>query len=71
MFSASDYSGGESVFRLSGLAIAFLILVVLFSYNVVNYDLYHNFSPQIDALFGIEERQFYWNLAPLALLAFL
>ncbi len=71
IFTASDYGGGENLLRLAGLSLTFLLLIVLFSYNAVNYDPLHDFSPQIDNLFSIEERQFYWFLAPIALLAIL
>lgn len=71
IFSVSGYGGGENMLRLAGLALAFLILVILFSYTTVNYDVFHNFSASFDSLFGVEERQFYWILAPLALLAIL
>lgn len=71
IFSVSDYGRGNTNLRLFGLSLSFLILVVFFSYNVVNYDSLHNYSSQIDAIFSITESQFYWNLAPIALLAFL
>lgn len=71
IFSMTDYGREGGSLRLFGLSISFLILVVFFSYNVVNYDVLHNFSPQIDAVFNISESQFYWNLAPIVLLAFL
>lgn len=71
IFSLSDYTKGEGLLRLFGLSIAFLILVVFFSYNVVNYDVFHDFEPQIDTIFTITDSQFYWNIAPIALLAFL
>jgi hypothetical protein len=69
IFTASDFSGGENILKLAGLSAAFLILIVLFSYNLVNYDGYHDFGTQIDNLFGSPTRQFYWFLAPLAILA--
>ena len=71
IFPMSDYARGNSTLRLVGLSLALLILVVFFSYDVVNYDSIHDFSGQIDTIFTISESQFYWNLAPIALLAFL
>ncbi|MFZ2523664.1 MAG: hypothetical protein WAW92_04755 [Minisyncoccia bacterium] len=71
IFSRSEYGRGDSFLRILGLSVALLILVVSFSYNVSNYDVIHDFGPQIDQLFGISESQFYWNLAPIALMAFL
>lgn len=71
VFSASVYGGGENMLRLSGLALAFVVLIMVFSYTTVNYDIFHNYSASIDSLIGVEERQFYWILAPLALLAIL
>ena len=71
IFSASEYGRGDNILKLAGLSVAFLILVVLFSYNTVSYDALHDFSPQIDAIFGVEERQFYWYLAPIALMGVL
>jgi hypothetical protein len=69
--SVYEYTRGDSSLRIFGLSIAFLILVVFFSYDVVNYDVFHNFGSQIDAIFTIKDSQFYWNIAPIALLAFL
>ncbi len=71
VFTASDYSGGENILRLAGLSLAFLVIIVLFSYNTVNYDTFHNYSSQIDAIFDPSSREFYWLLAPIALLAVL
>jgi hypothetical protein len=71
MFSAGDYSGGENILRLAGLSLAFLVVLVLFSYNTVNYDVFHNYSSQIDSIFGASGREFYWVLAPIALLSIL
>ncbi len=71
MFTAGDYSTGENMLRLAGLSLAFLLIIVLFSYSTVNYDLFHNYSSQIDGLFSGSGREFYWVLAPIALLAIL
>ncbi len=71
MFTAGEYNGGENILRLAGLSIAFIIIIVLFSYNTLSYDVFHNYSSQIDAIFGAPGREFYWILAPLALLAVL
>lgn len=71
IFSASEYGRGDGNLRLFGLSIAFLILVVFFSYNVVSYDVFHNYGAQIDTIFTITDSQFYWNVAPIALLAVL
>ncbi len=63
---------GSSNFVSSGrLALATLILVLLFSYTTVNLDIIHNFSPIVDSFFQGSVRTFLWNLAPLALMALL
>ena len=69
IFSESEYNGSYNFFSLAGLSLATVVLVVLFSYTTLNFDLFHNFSPQIDSLFSGIDRIFYWNLVPLALLA--
>lgn len=69
IFSASEYGGSNGVLKSAGLSIASVALVVLFSYNIVNYDLFHNFSTQIDQLFTFSGALFYWNLGPILLLA--
>ncbi len=71
IFSESMHSGVQHLFRTSGLALIMLILVVVFSYSVVNYDSLHNFTTSTDALFTPLSRIFYWNIGIFALLAFL
>ncbi len=71
IFSESVHSGGQHLARTGGFALIGLILAVTFSYSTVNYDIFHNFSPSIDALFVPASRIFYWNLGIFALLAFL
>lgn len=66
-----EYGTGEGALRSGGYAAALLILIVTFSYTTVNFDLIHNFGSQIDAIFEGAGRIFWWNIAPLALLAFL
>lgn len=67
----AEYGPGEGALRTGGFVLAFLIILVVFSYTTVNLDLIHNFGSQIDAIFGSEARLFWWNIAPLALLSFL
>ncbi len=67
----SEYSSSVGILRVAGFSLAFLILIVLFSYAVASYDTLHNFGPQIDALFAGTDRIFYWSLAPLIILGFL
>ncbi len=67
----SEYSKSSHLLRIAGLSLAGIILIVLFSYAVVNFDSLHDFGTQIDALFGSPDRIFYWSLAPLIILAFL
>ncbi len=55
---------GKGVLKTSLFAIMALALILVFSYSVVNFDSYYNFSPTIDALFT-ESRIFWWQLAPL------
>lgn len=71
IFSESIHSGAQHLFRTGGFALIALILVVMFSYSLVNYDVFHNFSASVDTLFNPASRVFYWNLGIFALLAFL
>ena len=71
IFAESDYSGNSHMFRTFGLALASLILLVLFSYTIINLNILHNFSETIDVLFVGTVRIFWWNVAPLAIMAFL
>jgi hypothetical protein len=67
VFHDSGY-GGEHYVRMACYAIAMVIVVLIFSYSVVNLDAIHNFSPAIDALFAGADHIFLWNLAPLVVL---
>ncbi len=69
IFSASEYSGSSNIFRSLGLGLLATILLLLFSYQTLNFDALHNFAPGIDNLFSSSNKLFYANLAPLALLA--
>ncbi|MCX6701974.1 MAG: hypothetical protein NTX96_02140 [Candidatus Zambryskibacteria bacterium] len=64
------YDESSSTFRKGGLAFAVLILFLLFSYTIVNFDVFHNFSSSIDVLFQGETRIFWWSLTPLIILWF-
>lgn len=63
--------GGNHYFKIVGYSLSGVLLVLLFSYSVVNIDQFHNFSPFLDNLFGSSGHIFWWNLAPLAILMFL
>lgn len=67
VFHDSGY-GSSHYMRMAGYALAMVIVVLLFSYSIINLDTVHNFSPSIDALFTGADRIFWWHLAPLALL---
>ncbi|KND47596.1 MAG: hypothetical protein AB201_01535 [Parcubacteria bacterium C7867-006] len=71
IFSESISTGASHLIRTSGFALIALILMVMFSYSTVNYDVFHNFSGSIDSLFVPATRIFYWNVGIFALLAFL
>ena len=71
IFSESTGGGLIGTAKVGGLALAVTLLIVIFSYNTLSYDVFHNFSDQIDLLFATPARLFYWNLVPIALLAFL
>lgn len=71
MISDSFYAGLSRLFRAAGFAAIATVLVVMFSYEVVNYNVFHDFSPHIDALFNPATRIFYWNIGIFALLAVL
>ena len=67
----AEYGPGEGALRTGGFVLAFLILLILFSYTTISLDPIHNFGSQIDVIFGGESRIFWWSLAPLVLLALL
>ena len=69
VFAESFGSSTSNALKVAGLALAVTILLVLFSYTTINYDVFHNFSAQIDLLFSTPARLFYWNLVPIVLLA--
>ena len=71
IFSESEYSSSPHILKSIGLSLSMVLLITLFSYSTVNFDVFHDFSPQIDILFNGGTRLFYWNLVPLALLAIL
>ena len=71
IFSESMHSGAQHLLRTAGLALILLVLTVAFSYSVVNYDAFHNFTSSTDALFNPASKVFYWNFGIFALLAFL
>jgi hypothetical protein len=70
IFSESGY-GSSKIFRVSGLAAAAVIVVMVFTYSVISLDSLYNFSGATDVLFFGTDKIFYWNLAPLGLLFFL
>ncbi len=59
--------GNTSILRLSFLSLAFVLLIIVFSYTTINYDVLHNYSEQFDSLFT-QNRLIWWNLVPVALL---
>ena len=69
--SESNYTGTSHALRTAGLSIGGVIIILLFSYGIISLDKFHHFSPIIDAVFAGHDRIFWWNLAPLALLAIL
>lgn len=71
IFSESMHSGAQHLIRTSVLALLMLFLVVIFSYSVVNYDTFHNFTTSTDILFTPISRIFYWNIGIFAILAFI
>jgi hypothetical protein len=71
IFSEMESAGSSHIFRVVGLALSGVILVMIFSYSVVNFDSLHDFSTGIDNIFGSTNMIFYWNLVPLAILAIL
>ncbi len=71
VYASYEYEAGSKFFRMLGLSLAAITLVLLFSYTVVSLDGIHNFGGSIDALFTGESKIFWLNLLPLALAAFL
>ena len=70
VFTESGYSGTTHIFRNIGLALCGLLLVLIFTQSVVNFDSFYHFSPTIETLFSTPTRLFWWNIAPFVLLAF-
>ena len=71
VLSESIHTGAQHLFRTAVLALILLSLVVIFSYSVVNYDVFHNFTSSTDVLFSPTSKIFYWNIAIFAILAFI
>ena len=71
IFSESIHTGAPHLLRMVGLALIMLVLVVIFSYSVVNYDVFHNFTSSTDSLFTPLSRIFYWDVGIFFILAFL
>lgn len=68
IFSDSGFGGSTHYVRIGGFSLAAVILVLIFSYSIINLDIFYNFSPTIDAFFSPDIKLFWWNLAPIALL---
>lgn len=64
--SLYDESSGNLM--KAGLSASVVVLTLLFSYTIVNFDVLHNFSPLIDSLFTGTGRVFGWGLVPFVLL---
>lgn len=54
-----------------GLSISLLVLFMVFSYSIVNLDVFHDFSGSIDTLFMGLGRVFAWSLLPFIILMFI
>ena len=67
---AESGQGTTHIIRTAGLAFTALILVIMFSYTIVDLSEFYNFSHVIDSLFATPNTIFIANLIPLALLAF-
>lgn len=67
----ASYDESSNAFSKIGLTLAILIIILVFSYNIVSFDAFHNFSAQIDILFKNNDLIFWWNLAPFVILAFI
>jgi hypothetical protein len=71
IFAESSLTKTAHSFRIAGLALVSLALVLLFSYTVVDLSIFYNFSSTIDGLFANLTLIWVWNVAPLVLLTFL
>ncbi len=71
MFSELIHVRSSNIIQTIGLSIVMVIMIIMFSYNTINFDSLHNFSPMMDAIFAGSDRVFWWNLAPIVLLAVL
>lgn len=71
IFSESAHSGASHLLRTAMFGLIMLSMTVMFSYNLVNYNVFHDFSSSIDSLFVPASRIFYWNIGFFLLLAFL
>jgi hypothetical protein len=64
----SEYFDTGSMLRSAVMSAGVVILILIFSYSVINFDAFHDFSPFIDGLFATPDKIFYWSLVPIALL---
>lgn len=67
-FSSSGYGGLNSITTLAVPSIGATILILVFSYSVVDLSILHTFSPIIADLFSSTSKIFWWTIAPLLLL---
>lgn len=69
--SSGDYMNYLGFFKITLFSIASLVLLVSLSYIIINYDLLHDFSPQVDALYALNGVSFFIFLLPIIVLVFL
>ncbi len=71
IYSPSEYSSSIGMLKAVAYSIASSILVVAFSYMVIDYDLFHDFSAIIDSIFTYGWGGLIVLLVPLIILAIL
>ena len=69
--SSKNEEGALHFFRIIGLSVICIILVLIFSYSVLNLNKIYDFSSSIDSLFSTPVKIFSWTIIPLILLSFL
>ena len=71
IFSETITTGLANSLKTAVLALMVVLIVVTFSYSLINYDVYHNFSDKFDQIFSSTQILFYIELVPLISIAFL
>ncbi len=70
VFSDTGYTGLSALSRVVGVSISLLVLILVFSFSVIDTSVVHAFSTQINSLFSTPAKIFWWTILPLGFLLF-